>query len=158
VGVGDYSIALAEQGFQVLGLEGSREAINEAKNKLKKTSLKNVRKNISFIGGDTARLRCNQRKLMMQLYLMNSSFIASSQYLCPSFWKSLTESFLKKMRSLLCSLAITKKQLNSITISVVFVVRSSKIESQWKHAYLWFYDPPEKKGIFLMLNVAIFGF
>jgi len=37
-------------------------------------------------------------------------------------------------------------------------VRESKISSGWKHAYLWFYDPPKKKGDLLLLNVAMFDF
>jgi CBS domain-containing protein/SAM-dependent methyltransferase len=154
-GSGDYSIALAEKGFQVLGFEGSVEAINEARNKWKKLP-ENIRRNISFVGGDYSTSLDTIKGHYDAAIFMNSSFMH-----LPTIYSQVLEKLdkiLSKNSLIILQLSNYEKAIKSNNSLRRFVVRNSKIDSHWKHAYLWFYDPPEKKGDLLFLNVAIFDF
>lgn len=156
-GTGDYSIALAKEGFRVLGLEGSEKAIEEAKARRKKLPV-NVKKNVNFIGGDytTTSLSAIKEHYDAAIF-MNSSFMH-----LPNIYSQVLEKLdkllSKKNALIVLQLSNYEKAIKHNNNLRRFVVRNSKIESQWKHAYLWFYDPPEKKGDLLLLNVAIFDF
>lgn len=155
-GSGDYSIALAERGFHVLGLEGSKGMFNEAKDKWRKLP-KDIKKNVDFLYGDYTKSLDNIRGKYDAAIFMASSFMH-----LPNIYMQVLEklnSVLSKKNGLIIlELSNYDKAIKYRNNLRRFVVRESKIASGWKHAYLWFYDPPKKKGDLLMLNVAMFDF
>lgn len=155
-GTGDYSIALAEKGFQVLGLEGSEKAIEEAKAKWRKLS-KDVRRNLKFVSGDY-KTSLNAIKESYDAAIFMNSSLMHLPNIYSQVLEKLDDLLSKKNALIVLQISNYEKAIKHNNNLRRFVVRNSGIESQWKHAYLWFYDPPEKEGDLLMLNVAIFDF
>lgn len=155
-GSGDHSIALAERGFQVLGLEGSQGMFKEAKNRWRKLP-KNIQKNVNFVYGDYTKSLDNIKGEYDAAIFMGSSFMH-----LPNIYKQVLEKLnlvlSKKNGIIVLELSNYDKAIKYHNNLRRFIVRESKISPRWKHGYLWFYDPPKKKGDLLMLNVAIFDF
>lgn len=155
-GSGDYSIALAERGFHVLGIEGSKGMFNEAKKKWRKLP-KNIQENVNFLYGDYIKSLGNIKGEYDAAIFMRSSFMH-----LPNIYMQVLEKLnsvlSKKNGIIVLELSNYDKAIKYHNNLRRFVVRESKISSGWKHAYLWFYDPPKKKGDLLMLNVAMFDF
>ena len=155
-GSGDYSIALAERGFYVLGLEGSKGMFNEAKARWRKLPA-SIKKNVDFLYGDYVKSLENIKEEYDAAIFMGSSFMH-----LPNIYMQVLEelnSLLSRKNGLIVlELSNYDKAIKYRNNLRRFVVRESKIASGWKHAYLWFYDPPKKKGDLLMLNVVMFDF
>ncbi len=154
-GSGDHSIALAEKGFKVLGLEGSIGMFKEAKNNWRKLP-ENIKRNVNFVYGDYAKSLDSIKGEYDAAIFMGSSFMH-----LPNIYKKVLEklnSVLSKENGLIVLQLSNYDKATYHNNLRRFVVRESKISSGWKHAYLWFYDPPKKKGDLLVLNVAIFDF
>lgn len=155
-GSGDHSIALAERGFKVLGLEGSKGMFKEAKDKWKKLP-KNIKRNVNFVYGDYTKSLNDIKGEYDAAIFMGSSFMHLPDIYMQVLEK-LNSALSRKNGLIVLELSNYEKAIKYQNNLRRFVIRESKISSGWKHAYLWFYDPPKKKGDLLLLNVAMFDF
>ena len=153
-GTGEHDIALAKEGFNVLGIETSRLMHKTAEEKVKE--LPDVLKSkLNFIHGDYVRVLSKEKGEFRAAIFMGSAFA----HLVPDYKKVLTAI----SNTLLLKGSVVVLQI--INFEKIFKTKNRVLDVNFgyskhgfpsEHAFLRFYDPPRARGGFLTLNTAIF--
>jgi CBS domain-containing protein/ubiquinone/menaquinone biosynthesis C-methylase UbiE len=155
-GTGEHAVALAKNGFQVVGIDSSRVMIKIAQSKLK-TLPKDLRAKVKFIQGNYVReLKRLKGEYQAAMFMGNAMAHIPKTY--NEVMKELNEILPKKKSIVVSQLINWEKAIKFNNRIYRFAVQQSGLSPVWKHAYLWFYDPPVKKGDLLTLNIEILDF
>jgi CBS domain-containing protein/cyclopropane fatty-acyl-phospholipid synthase-like methyltransferase len=155
-GTGEHAIALAKNGFQVLGLENSPMMFEIAQGKWKMLS-KDLRAKVKFIKGDYVKnLEKIKEEYQGAMFMGNALAHISQTY--NEVLKELNSILVKKNSVIVAQLINFDKAINVNNKLFRFAIQQSKLSPLWKHGYIWFYDPPVKEGDLLTLNAGILDF
>lgn len=155
-GTGEHDIALAKQGFKVLGLEKSVLMFSSAMKKREKLS-REVAQKVNFANGDYAEVLKKQPKKFDAAIFMGNAF------------SHLVNDYASVLEAVIRSLDSNKSVLvfQIINFEKVFKVKKrfldfnfakSKLGESYEHGFLEFYDPAKKDGGNLTLTMAIIDF
>ncbi len=150
-GTGVHSIALAEKGFIVVGIDGSKRMNFVASEKLKKLPA-SVRKRVQFINSEYK----NLDKLLIEKFdavIFMGSILAHN----PDPERVLKEvnKVLSKKAVIVCQIANYDKIIKIDNRFYDFNIRKSSLSGEREQAFLRFFDPSE--GGFLTYNVSVFA-
>lgn len=155
-GTGEHAIDLAKNGFHVVGIDNSRVMFGTAQAKWKALP-KDIQAKVKFIHGDYVE---NLKKIKEEYQA--AMFMGNAMAHIPNTHKAILEELsriLSKKKAIIVSQLINfEKAINKNNRLYRFTIQQSGLSSSWQHAYLWFYDPPAKKGDLLTLNASIFDF
>jgi len=155
-GTGEHAIALAKNGFQVLGLENSPMMFEVAHGKWKLLS-KDLRAKVRFIKGDYVKnLKKIKEEYQGAMFMGNALAHISNSY--NEILKELNRILSKKDSVIVSHLINFDKAINVNNNLFRFTIQQSRLSPSWKHGYLWFYDPPVKEGNLVTLNAGILDF
>lgn len=149
-GTGRHAIALAKEGFRVVGIDRSSRMIYVANEALSSTP-RQVKKRVRFIYHDYKNLGKVLGETFDAAIFMGTGFAHNQNYR-----EILIEvnKVLSKKAILIFQITNFEKVLKVNKGLFDFHIRQSRIHKQQEHAFLRFYDP-QKEG-FLRLNVAVF--
>jgi SAM-dependent methyltransferase len=155
-GTGEHAIALAKNGFQVLGLENSPMMFEVAQGKWKLLP-KDLRAKVKFIKGDYVK---NLEKIKEEyrgvMFMGNALAHISQTY--NEVLEKLNSILAKKNSVIVAQLINFDKAINVNNGLFRFTMHQSRLSPSWKHGYFWFYDFPVKEGELLTLNAGILDF
>lgn len=154
-GTGEHVLALAKEGFEVVGLERSNLMHKASLEKWEKLSEK-IKQKVTFIRGDYIEI-LNQRHNEFDAAIFMGNALSHN---ADNF-----EKVLDAVSTSLPSHGIILLQI--INFEKVFTVKKrfldfnigkSTLEKEKEYAFVEFYDPPRKAGGLLTLNMAFFNF
>lgn len=153
-GTGEHDIALAKEGFSVLGIESSRLMHKTAEEKVNGLS-DALKSKLNLIHGDYIRVLSREKGEFGAAIFMGSAFA----HLVPDYKKALTaisSTLLPKGSVVVLQIANFEKifKIKNRVLDVNFGFSKHGFPSE--HAFLRFYDPSRTRGSFLTLNTAIF--
>lgn len=155
-GTGEHAIALAKNGFTVLGIENSRLMFNVAESKWENLP-KDIQRKIRFIKKSHADgLKDVQEEFDAAILMGNVLAHMPSSY--KEALQELGRILSPKNAVIVLQLANFEKAIKANNGLFHFSIKKSKLSPEWKHAYFWFYDPLRKKGDRLVLNASILNF
>ena len=156
-GTGEHDIALAKNGFRVLGIESSSLMYGASQNKLSKLSKEIVEK-VKFVKGNYVKVLEGRQEKFGAAIFMGNAF----SHLADDYYKKVLAAV---ARSLNFKNAVMVFQI--INFNKVFKVNNrfldlnfakSRLNPLYEHVFLEFYDPARKKGDPLTLSMATFDF
>lgn len=149
-GTGMHSIALAEEGFHVVGLDRSSRMIYEATEKVKALG-PTLRERLQFINHEYSDLdRVIGGKFDAAIFM--GTGLAHDPH--PAKLLEAISKILNKKAVIICQITNFDKVINVNKRLFDFNLRSSRFAYEREHAFLRFYDP--KVGGFYTLNVSVF--
>lgn len=155
-GTGEHAIELVKNGFQVLGLENSRGMFNIAQSKWKNLP-KNLKTQVKFIQGDyVENLKKLKDEYQAAIFMGNAMAHFPNTY--SKVLRELNSILSKKNSVVVAQLINFERALKSNNRLYRFMIKQSKFSPSQEHAYFWFFDPPQKKGDLLTLNMGILDF
>lgn len=155
-GTGEHAIALARNGFSVVGIEKSRLMFNVAKAKWENLS-QTLKEKVRFIRKDhLGALKEIKEEFGAVIFMGNA--LAHMPYTYLEALKELDRILPSKNAVIVAQLVNFEKAVKINNRLISFSVKQSKLSPEWEHAYFWFYDPPRKKGGMLLLNASILNF
>lgn len=155
-GTGEHAIALAKNGFTVVGIENSPLLFKVAKLKWKELP-KTLQSKVKFIQGDyIGSLKKIKDEYQAAMFMGNA--MAHMPHSYGGILKGLNSILPKKNSLIVVQLLNFEKAIKTNNNLQSFTVKQSKLSPEWKHAYFWFFDPPQKKDDLLMLNAGILDF
>ena len=155
-GTGEHDIALAKEGFNLLGIESSHLMHREAEEKAKNLP-EDIKKKLNFVNGDYIKVLSKEQRKFGAAIFMGNAF----SHLVPNYKKVLAAiNALLFPKGSIVVLQITNFEKIFKTKNRVFDINfgHSKHGFPSEHAFFRFYDPPSGKGGYLTLNTAIFDF
>ncbi|OGH21451.1 MAG: hypothetical protein A2958_01690 [Candidatus Levybacteria bacterium RIFCSPLOWO2_01_FULL_38_13] len=152
-GTGEHDIALAKEGFNVLGIESSQLMAREAKKKADKLP-QDVKKRLNFIFGDYSKILSQEEKKYRAAIFMGNAFL----HLVPQYKKvldAISNSLLSHGSVIVLQITNLERifKVKNRVFDVTFGRSKHGVPSE--HAFFRFYDPKDKNG-YLTLNTAIF--
>ena len=155
-GTGEHAIALARNGFSVHGIENSRLMYSVAKSKWDNLP-KNLQEKVQFTRKDHVQaLKEIKEKFGAAIFMGNA--LAHMPYTYIKVLQELDRILPSRNATIVAQFVNHEKAIKVNDRLFRFSVKQSKFSPEWEHAYLWFYDPPRKKGESLILNAAILNF
>ncbi len=155
-GTGEHVIALAKRGFTVVGLENSRLMFNVAQEKWQNLP-KEYQSKVKFIRGSYIdSLKDINEEFQAAIFMGNTLSHIHDNYM--EVLRELKRILPQKNSIIVAQLINFEKAIKVNHRLVKFDIKKSVLSPEWEHAYYWFYDPPRKKGDFLVLNAAILDF
>ncbi len=155
-GTGEHAIALAKNGFSVVGIDNSRLMFKVAKEKWNNLP-QNLKSKVEFIRGDYVEtLEEIGNKFGAAIFM--GDMLAHLPYKYLDILKELDRVLSPENSVIVSQSANFGKSIKVRNRLHRFEIRRSKLSPEWEHAYYWFYDPPRKKGDMLVLNAAILDF
>lgn len=153
-GTGEHDIALAKEGFNVLGIESSRLMHKTAEEKAKELP-DAIKNKLNFVHGDYVKALSKEKGEFGAAIFMGSAFA----HLVPDYKKALvaiSNALLPKGSVIVLQIANFEKifKVKNRVLDVNFGFSKHGFPSE--HAFLRFYDYPRKKGDYLTLNTVIF--
>jgi len=155
-GTGEHDIALAREGFNVLGIESSRLMYETALGKTRKLP-HDINQRLNLVHGDYIKVLARENKEFGAAIFMGNAFA----HLVPDY-KNVLTSIARKLsaKNSIIVLQITNFEkifkIKNRLLDVNF--GTSKHGFPIEHAFLRFYDPPKDRKGYLTLNAAIFDF
>jgi len=155
-GTGEHAIALAENGFTVLGIENSRMMFGVAKSKWENLP-QTLKEKVRFIRKDHVdALKEIKEEFGAAIFMGNT--LAHMPYTHLEALKELDRILPSKNAIIVVQLVNFNKAIKIKERLFNFSIKKSRLSPEWEHAYFWFYDPPRKKGDLLLLNASILNF
>lgn len=153
-GTGEHDIALAKEGFYILGIESSRFMHKTAQEKARKLpdALEN---RLNFVHGDYVKVLSKEKGEFGAAIFMGNAFA----HLVPDYKMAMTvigSMLLPKGSVIVLQIANFEKifKVKNRVLDVSFGFSKHGFPSE--HSFLRFYDYPKKKGDYLTLNTAVF--
>lgn len=155
-GTGEHAIALARNGFSVVGIEKSRLMFNVAKSKWENLS-QTLKEKVRFIRKDHLEaLKEIKEEFGAAIFMGNA--LAHMPYTYLEVLKESERILSPKNAVIVAQLVNFEKSIKVNNRLFNFLVKQSKLSPEWEHAYFWFYDPPRKNKDLLIINAAILNF
>lgn len=149
-GTGFHAIALAEKGFQVVGIDVSKRMIETAQNNLKKSPV-SIQKNVKFRNIKYKNLR-NELEDTFDAAIFMGSGLAHTEN--PDLVIKEVNKVLKEKAIVVIQVTNFERVIKTKGRLFDFAIRKSHIAYETEHAFLRFYDP--KQNGHYMLNVSVF--
>lgn len=155
-GTGGHTVALAKEGFEVLGLE--RSSLMFEASKAKRSALDNsIKKRITFLKGEYIDiLRKRKREFGAAIFMGNALPHNAQNY--KNVIKAASDSLLAKNSVLVLQIVNAEKIFKKNKRLEDFNIAQVKGDPGKEYAFLEFYDPPKKTGDHITLNMGIFHF
>ncbi len=154
-GTGEHDIALAKNGFTMLGLESSKLMSNAAQDKADKLP-KEISKRLHFVGGDYIQaLKSQQGSYDAAIFMGNALPHLDDNY--EQVVKSVSK-ILQKNALMIFQVVNFEKVFQVKKRFLDFNFANSRLGLEYEHIFLEYYDPPRKKNGPLTLTMAIFDF
>jgi CBS domain-containing protein/SAM-dependent methyltransferase len=155
-GTGEHDVALAKEGFDVVGLE--RSSLMFEASKAKWANLESsIKRKVSFLRGNYAEILRKRRKEFGAAIFMGNALSHN-----PNNYKSILEavsnSLLNKGAVLVLQIINFEKVFKTNKRLEDFNIASIKNDPDKEYLFVEFYDPPIKPGDRLTLNMAILYF
>lgn len=155
-GTGEHAIALARNGFHVVGMENSRLMFKTAKDKWDKLP-RTLQERVKFIEGEyVGNLKKMKEQFGAAIFMGNA--LAHIPQSFKAVLKELNKVLLPRNAFIIAQLVNFQKVFRVKNRLHMFVIRQSILSPVWEHAYFWFYDPPRERGGLLTLNAVILDF
>ncbi len=155
-GTGEHDIALAREGFNILGIEISSLMYKVAENKLNNLP-ENISKKLNFVNGDYIKILSKEQRKFGAAIFMGNAF----QHLVPYYKKvlsALSAALLPKGSVIVLQITNFEKIFKTKNRFLDLNFGYSKTGFPSEHVFLRFYDPPRNRGGYLTLTTAIFDF
>lgn len=155
-GTGGHDIALAKEGFEVVGLERSSLMLDAAKAKLEDLD-SIIKRKVNFIKGEYADiLKEKPREFDAAIFMGNA--LAHNPHNHKSVLQAVSNSLLPKGAVLVLQIVNAERVFKTNKRLQDFNISKIKTDHNKEYLFLEFYDPPRKPGDRITLNMAIFYF
>lgn len=156
-GTGEHDIALAKNGFKVLGIESSSLMYRAAQKKLSKLS-KEIIEQVKFVRGDYVKVLEERQENFQGAIFMGNAFSHLSDPYCKKTLQVVAGSLDPKHAVMVFQIINFDKVFKVSNRFLDLNFAKSRLDPLHEYAFLEFYDPPRKKGGPLTLNMAVFDF
>lgn len=155
-GTGEHDIALARNGFNVIGMERSSLMHESSREKLMKLP-KDISQKLEFLRGDYVKMLEEGNKNFEAAIFMGNAFSHLSD-IYKEVLQAVAKVLSKKNALIVFQLINYEKVFKIKNRFLDLSFGKSKLGIFREHAFLEFYDPPKRKGDNLTLNMSVLDF